>query len=68
MLDNDEIKELKWGPDTDDLEIVLSANIEFMLVALKATCDLFKIDEEKTINNLHDKLKVLIENWRKQDK
>ena len=67
VLDDDEIKELKWGPDTDDLEIVLSANIEFMLVSLKATCGLFKIGEEKTINNLHDRLKVLIDNRRKQN-
>jgi hypothetical protein len=68
VLHDDEIKELKWGPETDDLEIVLSANIEFMLVSLKAICDLFKIDEEKTINSLHDKLKVLIDNRRNQNK
>jgi hypothetical protein len=65
--ENNEIKEFNWGPDTDYLEIVLSANIEFMLVALKATCDLFAIDKEKTINNLHDKLKVLINDRRKSD-
>lgn len=55
------------GPDTDDLEIVLSVNIEFMLEALKTTCDLIKIEEAKTINNLHDKLKVLVNDKRKQD-
>jgi len=69
VLDEDnEIKEFNLGPDTDDLEIVLSANIEFMLVALKATCGLFTIDKEKTISDLHDKLKVLIYNRRKSDK
>ena len=68
VLDDNEIKELKWGPDTDDIEIVLSANIEFMLVSLKATCDLFKIDKEKDINDLHGKLKELIEARRKSEK
>lgn len=67
VLDEEKITELKWGPDTDDLEIVLSANIEFMLVALKATCDLFKIDEEEAINNLHDKLKAIIANRKKKE-
>jgi hypothetical protein len=55
-----EIKEFRWGPDTDGLSTVLTTNSECMLVALKATCDLFKIDKEKTINELHDKLKALV--------
>lgn len=65
--ENNEIKEFNWGPDTDDLEMVLSTNIECMLVALKATCNLFKIDKEKIINDLHNKLKILVNKRRKSN-
>lgn len=61
VLDNDgEIKAFDWGPSSTGLHTLLMTNIECMLVTIKAVCDLFKINKDSAINEIHDCMKALV--------
>jgi hypothetical protein len=54
-----EIRGIKWGPDDHDVKNIFITAAESMLIAMKSASEVFQINKDDIINNLHAELEKI---------